>query len=164
MTRLVGIRLNGIHSGIHRGHWFESSRVAPLSFHCPSAEWRPGLRGETTSRVLGGGQLRRPVHPAPPPLVRPAELCCQKGDLFCNSRKGGKYRKKGGVRGQIEEGGGGNREKKRVRGDFGGWGGWHLSVTHDGTAICPSGGGGEEERTLSHCEAGAEVWECSVLG
>lgn len=30
MTRLVGIRLNGIHSGIHRGHRFESSRVAPL--------------------------------------------------------------------------------------------------------------------------------------
>lgn len=28
--------------------------------------------------------------------------------------------------------------------------GGHLSVTHDGTAICPSGGGGEEERTLSH--------------
>lgn len=30
MTRLVGIRLNGIHSGIHRGHRFESTRVAPL--------------------------------------------------------------------------------------------------------------------------------------
>lgn len=43
-------------------------------------------------------------------------------------------------------------------------GGEHLSVTHDGIAICPSGGGGEEERTLSHCEAGARVWERSVLG
>lgn len=30
MTRLVGIRLNGIHSGIDRGHRFESSQVAPL--------------------------------------------------------------------------------------------------------------------------------------
>lgn len=37
-------------------------------------------------------------------------------------------------------------------------------MTHDGTAICPSGGGGEKERTLSHCEAGAEVWERSMLG
>lgn len=45
--------------------------------------------------------------------------------MFCNSRKEGNYRQKGGVRGQIEEGGvagwrgGGmqsNREKKRVGG------------------------------------------------
>lgn len=80
--------------------------------------------------------------------------------MFCNSRKEGNYRQKGGVRGQIEEGGvagwrGGmqsNREKKRVGGgvSMGEGAGGHLSVTHDGTAICPSGGGGEEERTLSH--------------
>lgn len=45
-----------------------------------------------------------------------------------------------------------NREKKRVGGgvSMGEGAGGHLSVTHDGTAICPSGGGGEEERTLSH--------------
>lgn len=53
-------------------------------------------------------------------------------------------------------GGGGYAEQQRK--EEGGWGGvsmgegagGHLSVTHDGTAICPSGGGGEEERTLSH--------------
>lgn len=100
MTRLVGIRLNGIHSGIHRGHRFESSRVAPLFLSVgPRLNGGRGLRGETSSRVLGGGQRRRPVHPAPPPWARPGELCCQRGDLFCNSRKGGNYRKAGGVRG-----------------------------------------------------------------
>lgn len=44
-----------------------------------------------------------PVGPARPGPAQSAELCCQRGDLFRHSRKGGNCRKKGGVRGQIEE-------------------------------------------------------------
>lgn len=58
------------------------------------------------------------------------------------------------------------REKKRVQGGVcvGQGGGCHLGVTHDGTAICLSDGSNVKKRTLSNCEAGAEVWERSVLG
>lgn len=57
--------------------------------------------------------------------------------------------------GWLGGGGGVCRATEKRRGWVGGvsmgeGAGGHLSVTHDGTAICPSGGGGEEERTLSH--------------
>lgn len=94
MTRLVGIRLNGIHSGIHRGQQSES----PF-FRC--VKGGQGYVGKQAGPGPSRGQLRRPGHP---PWTRPAELCCQRGELFCNSRKRGDYRRKGGVRGSADGG------------------------------------------------------------
>lgn len=115
MTRLVRIRLSSIQSAVHRGHWLESLRVSPLFSLCwPSAECRLGLRGETTGRVLGEGQLRRPGHPAPPPRG-PAQwiMLSERGDLFYNSRKVGQLQKEGRWKRVYWEGGGGTGQERR---------------------------------------------------
>lgn len=156
MTRLVGIRLNGIHSGIHRGHRFESTQVAPLFLSTgPRLNGDGGCVGKqpagSSAEVgcKGPSVLRRLLRPGPVNYAVRGEIC------FSTVGERATAERREVQEGRLKEGGMGwgcrAADKRR------GWGvvsgGELLSVTHDGCVICPRRGSDEEERTRSHCEA-----------